>query len=232
MKKKIETLEDLTSTLSKKKLISDSHEELLNGKFSGMLSELFKRMLKMKKSGRGLKYSPELKSLALTLQFYSTKAYKFVRKLFNFALPHPDHITTWYSSIPAEPGFTEPSFHALKLKVQESLKKGITPVYSLLFDEMSIKQFVEWDGKRWRGYVDHGDEACDENSPVAKDVLVFMVVAVNGSHKVPVGYFPIAGMNGREKANLVHVCFKKLKDISVDVVSLTCDGPPSHFAIM
>ena len=232
MRKKIESLEDLTRTLSKKRLISDSHEELLNGKFSGMSSELFKRMINMKKSGRGLKYSPELKSLALTLQFYSTKAYKFVRKIFNFALPHPDHISKWYSSIPAEPGFTEPSFHALKLKVQESERKGITPLYSLMFDEMSLKQLVEWDGKRWRGFVDLGDEACDENSPVAKDALVFMVVAVNGYHKVPVGYFPIAGMTGREKANLVNVCLDKLTGIGVHVVSLTCDGPPSHFAMM
>lgn len=35
------------------------------------------------------KYPPELRSFAITLHFYSPKAYNFVRKKFNLALPHP-----------------------------------------------------------------------------------------------------------------------------------------------
>jgi len=35
------------------------------------------------------KYSPKIRSFALTLQFYSAKAYNYVRKTFKNVLPHP-----------------------------------------------------------------------------------------------------------------------------------------------
>ena len=72
------------------------------------------------KSGRGCKYSPELKSFALSLQFYSSKVYEFVRKTFNLALPHQAQIRKWYTKVPAELGFTEPAFRALALKVEDA----------------------------------------------------------------------------------------------------------------
>jgi hypothetical protein len=59
-----------------------------------------------------------------------------------------------------------------------------------------------------------------------------MAVCVNGSWKVPCGYFLIDGLSGSERANLVKTCIKKLHDVGVDVVSLTCDGPSCHFAML
>ena len=49
---------------------------------------------------------------------------------------------------------------------------------------------------------------------------------------MPIGYFPIVGMTGAEKANLVNIALEKLVGIGVSVVSLICDGPPSHFAML
>lgn len=106
LKLKISTLTELIKGLKDKKLITSNHEEILNGKFSDVSDELINRMKKVKK-GNGRKYSPLLKSFALTLQFYSTKAYNFVRKTFGLALPHQRHIRKWYSKIPANPGFQE-----------------------------------------------------------------------------------------------------------------------------
>ncbi len=54
---------------------------------------------------------------------------------------------------------------------------------------MSIRKHVEWDGKQFRGYVDLGTGINDDSLPEATDALVFMAVAVNGSWKVPCGYF-------------------------------------------
>jgi hypothetical protein len=102
-------------------MISPSCEEMLNKTTSGVPLELFKRMKST--SGKGSKYSPELKAFAMTLQFYSSKAYKFVRKTFNLALPHESQIRKWYAKIPADPGFTEPAFNALRLKVNDALQK-------------------------------------------------------------------------------------------------------------
>ena len=99
------------------------------------------------KSGRGCKYSPELKSFALSLQFYSSKVYEFVRKTFNLALPHQAQIRKWYTKVPAEPAFTEPAFQALALKVEEANKRGHRVICSVILDEMAIRKHVSWDGK-------------------------------------------------------------------------------------
>lgn len=164
---------------------------------------------------------------------YSSKAYEFVRKTFDLSLPHQSQIRRWYSKIPSEPGFTEPAFQALSAKVKEAEKESRQDVCSLMLDEMAIKTHVAWDGTRFHGYVDTGNGAdVDDSSLVAKDVLVFMVVSINGSWKVPCAYFFVDGLSGLERANLVKVCIKKLHDAGVSVISLTCDGPSCHFSMM
>ncbi|KAJ8935003.1 hypothetical protein NQ318_012655 [Aromia moschata] len=52
------------------------------------------------------KYGDKLKAFSLTLHYYSVKAYNFVRRTFNCALPHPKTITRWYKNINGEAGFT------------------------------------------------------------------------------------------------------------------------------
>ena len=128
-------------------------------------------------------------------------------------------------------GVPEPSFQALSLKVKESEKLGAKVICSLMLDEMSLKKQGEWDGKMYRGVVDLGDGS-SKNAPLATNALVFMVVAMNGSFKVPIGYFPIVSLTGCEKCNLVKIALKKLVDVGVHVVSLICDGPPAHFTMM
>ena len=51
------------------------------------------------------------------------------------------------------------------------------------------------------GYVKTGNGISDETGPEAIEVLVFKAVAVNGSWKVPVGYFPVHALKGVERAN-------------------------------
>ena len=232
LQKKVNSLNELIKTLKDKDLISDQVKETLEGKFSGTSKEIFQRLLKQKKTGKGLKYTPELKSFALTLQFYSTKAYKFVRKMFNLSLPHPDVVSNWYSKIPAEPGFTEPAFKALSLKVEAAKKQSKEVFAALMLDEMSIKKHVAWDGKRFRGYVDVGDSFTEDEGEEATDALVLMVVSLDGSFKMPISYFFITSMTGKDKANIVTVAIEKLTSIGVNIVSVTCDGPPSHFTMM
>eukprot|EP00794_Sanderia_malayensis_P021093 gene21093-23154_t len=102
-----------------------------------------------------------------------------------------------------------------------------------MLDEMSIRKHVPWDGKRFRGYVDLGNDCPpDDSSPIAKNVLVLMAVCVNGSWKVPCGYFFIDGLSGVEKANIVKVCIERLADTGAIVSSLICDGSSCHFTMM
>lgn len=75
------------------------------------MHEILKRKKGLKK-----KYSEELRKFALILNFYSSKAYEYVRKTFKNLLPERSTICKWYSVINGRPGFTDEVFHALKSK--------------------------------------------------------------------------------------------------------------------
>ena len=232
LKNNIKSLKSVVKALRNKNMISSNCEERLNKGISGVPLAIIKRLIS-KKRGNGCKYPPELRSFALTLQFYSAKAYEFIRKTFNLCLPHQAHLRKWYGKIPAEPGFTKPAFDTIRTKVEVAKDNGQKVVCSLMLDEMSIRKHVAWDGIRYRGFVDLGDGIEDDDSlPVAKDVLVLMAVCINGSWKVPCGYFFIDGLSGCERANLISVCLQRLWDTGVQAVSVTCDGPSCHFTMM
>ena len=185
-----------------------------------------------KNSGAPLpaQYSPALKGFALTLNFYSPSAYKFVRKTFDTCLPHPRTLRKWYSTIEVKAGFTEVSFSALKQQVQSSPDNH--GVFSLIMDEMAIRQQVEWDGNKYHGFVDMGTELDDDCLPVAKEALTLMVVSHKSSFKVPIGYFLIDGLGSIERSNLVMQALSKLHSVGVNIVSLTCDGSPPNVSMI
>lgn len=80
-----------------------------------MGSESLCEIIERKLNGKKLAFSNELKKFAVTLQYYSTKAYNFVRKQFLNVLPHPRTLSKWYHIINGEPGFTKETFNTLKL---------------------------------------------------------------------------------------------------------------------
>ena len=168
----------------------------------------------------------------MTLKFYSAKAYDYVRETFDLALPHPRTIRTWYCGVEEDPGFTKQSFDALKAKANDNLAHRKETVCAVMFDEMAIRKHIAYANRKYQGYVDIGTGRFDDSTPVAKDTLVFMAVSANDSWKMPLGYFLIDGLSGEERANLVNECFCRLHDSGVRAVSLTCDGPSCHFAMM
>lgn len=60
-------------------------------------------------------YIPEIRSFAMTLHFYSAKAYNHVRKKFINQLPHPPMVRAWYRIVDGSPGFTAEALEAIKL---------------------------------------------------------------------------------------------------------------------
>ncbi|KAK6174267.1 hypothetical protein SNE40_017579 [Patella caerulea] len=229
LKRKITSLQTIVEMLKQEKLISESCSRTLESTFTGIPLALMKRIVTQKH----VAYTKELRSFAMTLQFYSAKAYDYVRKTFDLALPHPSRIRKWYSLIHADPGFTESSFTALEAKVKAAAENNKKVICSLAIDEMSVKKHVQWDGQKFRGYIDIGSltTSDDDAMPLAKDALVFLVTAVNGHWKVPCAFFWIDGMSGEERANLVQECLRRLHDIGVQTVSLTCDGPSCHLSM-
>lgn len=229
LKKKVENLKCIINILKDKNYVSAQCADLLDTTFSGIPNKLMKRMLEKNKK---TVYTPELRSFAMTLSFYSAKAYRFVRKTFDLNLPHPSVLRKWYSSISGEPGFTEEVLTALRAKVLKAKAHKEEVVCGLQLDEMAIKKHVEWDGKKFRGFVDLGTNVDNDSVPAASNALVLLVVGLNGSWKVPCGYFLIDSLSGAEKSNLVMTSLEKLADVGVIIKSITCDGPSAHFQML
>ena len=101
----------------------------------------------------------------------------------------------WYTSIDAQPGFTAEAVNFLKVKVQNSDKKLIC---SLVFDEIAIRKHLEYDGRKYYGYVDYGSALHGNSMVFATEALVFMLVCINEPWKLPIGYFFIADTNSQQ----------------------------------
>lgn len=80
---------------------------------------------------------------------------------------------------------------------------------------MAIRKAVEWNGKNYDGFVNCGNQLEGDVLPVAKEVLVLMVTALNGSWKLPVGYFRTNGISAEQKASLLKMCIDLLIDCGV-----------------
>jgi hypothetical protein len=59
-------------------------------------------------------------------------------------------------------------------------KKKENVFCSLVFDEIAIRQHIQFDGHKYYGYVDMGATIEYNDLQVGKEALVFMVVAING----------------------------------------------------
>lgn len=181
------------------------------------MRHIVSRQLKSKNA----KYDAEIRSFALTLHFYSPKAYSYVRKTFNNLLPHPSTIQRWYSVLEGEPGFTHEAFQAIKNKTAKN-----NVFVNITVDEIHIRQFVEWDGKSYEGFTDIGTSV--ESSELATSALVFMAVALNSSWKIPIGYFLIKSLGADERANLTKTCLQLLYETGAECHSITFDGAPTN----
>lgn len=237
LQKKIISLQQVTKELHKKRMISSDALGSLTKSLTGIPSAILKRCMqnirntnKNKKQIRS-QFPKELRSFAMTLQFYSTKAYEYVRKTFCLALPSCSVIRTWLSGIDCKPGFTACSFQTLKRIVAENHDRNEETLVSLLIDEIAIRKHIEFTGNRTWGYIDLGTDLEDDTLACATEAFVIMVVSMKRRWKLPIGYFFIKSLSASDKANIIHNSLRKLYDIGVKVTSLTCDGPSANFAM-
>ena len=117
--KKVETLISIVCSLKEDGLMNCDEAVILNNVlFSG--SRWHNKLVSDNKYNKGIKYPSELQSFALTLKFYSTKAYDYVHDKLNLALPiYPNTIQTWYNPMDGDPRFTcICCFEVLRVKLQ------------------------------------------------------------------------------------------------------------------
>ncbi len=230
---KIASLNDIITELKEKNLINDEVGTILEQASLKVPAEIFERLSCSKPGSEQTKacYSKELKAFAVTLQFYSSKAYNYVRNTFNMCLPHENTVRRWYTAVDAEPGFTAEAFETLKKKTEEEKNSNRQVFVTLTFDEMSIRQNLEWDGQKFVGYIDFGlGVEGDDSSVPATDALVLMVVSQNSSWKLPIAYFFVGHCNADEKVSILTTALTKLYQIGVIVTCATADGPTTNFS--
>lgn len=192
-------------------------------------------MHKIKLGKVNKQFPADVRSFALTLNFYSPRAYRYVRKTFANKLPAPRTIRKWYESVDADTGITEDALNALTIRIEESKKKGVDLRFCMSIDEMSIRKQVEYSKskKKYYGYVDFGGADIDrEGTTVAKKALVLMLTAINAHFKIPVAYFLTNGLTAEEQANIVNMVLRTLSERSVVVVALVFDGAATNISMI
>ncbi len=171
-------------------------------------------------------FSEEMKRFATTLKFYSAKAYDFVRSELHLPMPSRRTICRWLSCINGKPGFTSEAWALMAQRLQSSDAYKYKHCV-LMLDEMSIRKHTSWNVHEGvpEGFVDLGTGCVDgDAAPVAKDVLVFMLVGIYGGWKLPVGYFLVCDLTADLQQNLLTECFRLLEEHNIECVAVICDG--------
>ena len=172
------------------------------------------------KSKQGYRWSFKDKMMALSIYYQSKKAYSLLKKL--FVLPSKSTLQKTLQRTEIEPGFNTKLFDALKVKSQSMAPAD--RLCALVFDEMSIKEFLQYESSsdRIEGFEDFGEVGT--SAFVANHALVFMVRGLYSKWKQPIGYFLTSGPVNKDKLNvLINLCLEKLEETGLLVKVIICD---------
>lgn len=200
---------------------------LLEENFAGFPLELVLTKIKNnKKPKTKVIYGEKMKEFALTLYFYSPKAYRFLKK-HDFGLPNPSTIRRWVSKFNCSPGFLNEVFSYLKNNVQN---KDDFKHFNLVFDAMSIRKQIVYDHNKVKnyGYVDVGGFQLENQEEVATEALVFQVVSLKNAFKCAIGYFFVNKINAQFLSQLIKVAIIKLFEVGCNIHSVTFDGTSTN----
>lgn len=181
-----------------------------------------------------LNYSKSVRQFALTINFYSPKAYLYIREKFNRRLPHPSTLKKYYvnSGADGEPGISKESINTLGRLVKDFQDAGKKFYCTLTFDEMMIRSHVQYvDAKKlFQGFITYGEHK-DPELPVANSAIVFMINGINMKISLPVAHHFITALNKQQKANLLESVITTVTEIGAVIVNITCDGLQCNFSV-
>lgn len=170
---------------------------------------------------------------SFNLQFLSSRAYDYIRKKFGNTLPHPSTIKKWFSNSNENctGGFHDSAMKTLSEMTKELGMAGTKIYAALSLDEMAIRQHLQYihHKKKFSGFINFGTQNDkSEPLPVAKNVIVIMLNALNIKLTIPIAFFFITTLIAEEKSILIATVIKALTNIGVRVVSITSDGLSSN----
>lgn len=152
-----------------------------------------------------------LRDFAMSLNYFSPMGYKYARRNIHCSLPNFNMLSKWYCNSEDNPGFSAKALRYLEMKVAKCKEEKV--ICSLVFEEIQI--FTDC-------YIDFGvdlGDCCAE----ANEVLVFMLVSMNESWQLPLGYFFNCGHSNRTTSSLLAICLKLIENVGVIVTNVTFD---------
>lgn len=220
--KKIATMKGLLQELKDRSYLNQEVHTWLEENFGGLKLDLIKNEIdNCGKNVHARRYSDALKQFALTLHFYSPKAYNFTRKVLN--LPNPSSLQQWRSSVDCEPGFLREVLLHLQ---REAEKENSKADCCILVDAMSIRKQTEWNHNKqqFEGFVNYGGVVAEPDDDLATECLVIMAVGIKESWKHVIGYFFVNKLSAHNQAQLIKSSIELLTEHSMNVHSVTFDG--------
>ena len=180
------------------------------------------------KKAHGRRYSPEMKSLAISLYHASGKAYRLLSKL--FILPTKSSIRRFVSKIPMATGIPQATLNLLKEKVAHM--NEMEKLCTLCVDEISLKThlFYNVSDDKIVGVEDFGGGY--RTNKVATSALVFMLRSISGGWKQPLGYTlvnescPVDTLE-----DLIKEAIDKLDGIGLNVVVIISDMGSNFYSL-
>lgn len=70
-------------------------------------------------------------------------------------LPHTKTISSWYRTVNGEPGISSEGLNSISERVKNT---NYMLIGSLIFDEMSIREHLEYNDSKFSGYIDLGEK--------------------------------------------------------------------------
>ncbi|KAJ4934764.1 hypothetical protein JOQ06_007546 [Pogonophryne albipinna] len=135
----------------------------------------------------------------------------------------------WLCSVDGKPGLNKMMLDMLERRCQEDQAKY--GCVALMLDAMAIRKHVQYNphNQSMSGFVDMGDG--NNETDVATEALVFMVVGLQGHWKAPIAYYLTKSLSPETQRVLLSHALEELHARGIRVVSVTMDGHASNVSM-
>ena len=128
----------------KHEITAEAYDELSN-KAANVPAKLLSLCNKKGKDDK--KYEDSVREFCISVHMKSPSAYRYIRNCFKNALPCERTLRKWCQKMDCTPGFSQGALKYLSVKSQEYQQNGEHLLGSLTFDEMAIREHIQFDGK-------------------------------------------------------------------------------------
>lgn len=181
------------------------------------------------------RYNQNLRKFSLVLSIKSKAAYNWVRNKFSKRLPTIRTLRKWNANSSANcfnrSGVNFQTKSTLKTLAQKKNAAGKELYVSLCFDEVSIRQHVQWihDEKRFSGFINYAQRK-DDDVPVANFAIFFLVTLIESAESLIFAYYLIKSLDTDEKSALIKNIIQEINSTGCYLMSIAFDGLATNFS--